>query len=121
MQVNNAAQMYDTASLLAKLQIMSWAKYKDTGVQFIASFVEHVYQLNQHIDPKEHLSYTFLKSLLLLAVMSDKNLVDQLNTLHNTGSAVADIAALKLHILSKASLYDGKDSQAKLPTSRNEL
>ena len=70
--------MYDTISLLAELQTTLLAKYNNTRVQFVASFFEHVRQLNQHIDRKEHLDFTFVKSLLLLAVTSDKSLVDHL-------------------------------------------
>ena len=113
--------MYDTTNLLATLQTMSLANHTDTRVKFVTSFFEHERQFNQHGDPREHLSFTFVKSLLLLAVTSDKNLVNCFDNITNTGSAVVDIKAMKDHILDKASLYDGKEGQKKLPTSRNEL
>ena len=48
-------------------------------------------------------------------------MVDQFNKVQATNDYVADIAALKSHILSKASLYDGKDKQVLVPKTRNEL
>ena len=48
-------------------------------------------------------------------------MVDQFNKVQNTGNSVPDIAALKSHILSKASLYDGKDKHALIPKTRLEL
>ena len=101
-------------ALLATFHTMSLAKYNDTRVKFATFFFETLRQLNQHINPKDHLSYDNVRSLLLLTVTSDRNMVDQFQ---GTGSYVADIAALKSNILNKASLYDGKDNQAKPGTN----
>ena len=121
MQLQNAARMYDKTALLAIFHTMNLAKYNDTRVKFVTSFFENLRQLNEHAEPKDHLSYDLVRLLLLLAVTSDRNMVDQFDKVQGTSSSVADIRALKSHILNKASLYDGKDKQAMVPKTRLEL
>ena len=119
MQVDSPSRIYDTTAIIEKLQTMSLAKHDGTRVIFVTSFFEHVRQLNQHVDTREHLSFTLVKSLLLLAVISYKNLPDCFDDFKHTSTATVDIEALKDHILNKASLYNGNKSQKRLPTSRN--
>ena len=121
MQVASPARMYDTTESIGKLHTDTLAKHDGTRVTFVTSLFELVRELNLHVDKREHLSFTLVKSLLLLAVTSDANLPDCFDDPKNTGTATVDIEALKDHLLSKASLYDGKEEHTKLPTSRNTL
>ena len=100
---------------------MSLEKSNNSRVEFVATFFETLRQLNEHVEPPNQLPFDLVRSLLLLAVTSDKNLIDQFDKVQDTGDSVADIMVLKSHILSKASLYDGKQQQAAVPKTRLEL
>ena len=121
MQLKNAARMYDQTALLATFHTMSLATFNDTRVKFVTTFFETLRQINEHVEKKNHLPFDIVQSLLLLAIMSDRNMVDQFDKVQATNDSVADIAALKTHILSKASLYDGKDKQVLVPKTQSEL
>jgi len=121
MEITNASRMYNRTALLATFHTMSLATFNDTRVKFVTSFFETLRKINEHVPQKNHLPFDIVQSLLLLAVTSDRNMVDQFDKVQATNDSVADIAALKAHILSKASLYDGKDKQVLLPKTRSEL
>ena len=122
MQIASPARMYDTTAILGKLHVATLATHDGSRVTFVTSFFELVRELNEHFDTREHLSFTLVKSLLLLAVNSDQNLPDCFDDIKHTGNGTVDIEALKDHLLSKASLYDGKQKHiALLPVTRNSL
>ena len=121
MQIASPVRMYDMTAIIGKLHTDTLAKHDGNRVTFVTSFFELVRDLNLHVNTREHLSFTLIKSLLLLAITSDANLPGCFDDLKNTGTATVDIEALKDHLLSKASLYDGKEEHTKLPTSRNTL
>ena len=50
------------------------------------------------------------RSMLLKAIDSGERLPDAFTELNYTGNLAVDMEAFKLHMINKASLYDGKDN-----------
>ena len=64
------------------------------------------------------MGYEFAKSLLLKALNGDEHMPHAFTDLVFTNNSIIDLEAMKLHLLKKAALYDGRDNFLKGGTSK---
>lgn len=84
--------------------------YTGSRVSFIKDWFEQLRLLNEFATPVSRMGYTFAKSLLLKAVRDDDHLPDVFTELIFDTDSVISMKTMKLHLLKKAALYDGKDN-----------
>ena len=103
-------RIYDIGEALSGLVNLLLRDYTGSRVNCIGEWFEQLRLLNEYATPGNGLGYDFAKSMLLKAIDSDDKLPDAFTELDCTGNLTVNMEEYKLHMINKASLYDGKDN-----------
>eukprot|EP00531_Pseudo-nitzschia_arenysensis_P008891 CAMPEP_0116125882 /NCGR_PEP_ID=MMETSP0329-20121206/6042_1 /TAXON_ID=697910 /ORGANISM="Pseudo-nitzschia arenysensis, Strain B593" /LENGTH=1908 /DNA_ID=CAMNT_0003619941 /DNA_START=154 /DNA_END=5877 /DNA_ORIENTATION=+ len=104
-------QMYNVGDLSTKLQDLHISEHSGTRVQFISAWAEALRQLTKMASKEERLAYVHVRSLLMRAINSDVDLTTAFTTLPEPKDKDTAVRVMMDHMLEKAMLYDGRDSQ----------
>jgi hypothetical protein len=94
---------------MADLVGFSINAYHGSRVAFIKDWFEKLRLHNELEERGSAMSFSSVRSLLLRAVRDDDHLPDAFTELTFKEHSIGDIESMKLHLLHKAGLYDGKD------------
>ena len=115
----NVAQMYSVSDLSDTLRDLHISKYNGSRVQFVADWFELLRRLNKVADKEDRLSYVHVRSQLMRAINTDRDLTNSFTELKDEPDRDLATSKLMSHILEKAMLYDGRDHTATSKDTKN--
>ena len=110
LQLMSPGKVFDTGEYMTSLVNLTIKDYTGSRVSFIKDWFEQLRLLNEFATPGSRMGYEFAKSLLLKAVRDDDHLPDAFTELIFDTNSIISMETMKLHMLKKAALYDGKDN-----------
>ena len=106
------AQLYNVSDLSDTLRDLHISTFTGNRVEFIALWFEKLRQLNKLADKDDKLSFIHVRSQLMRAINTDRDLTNSFTELKDEPDKDLAIPRLMDHLLNKAMLYDGRDNSS---------